>query len=48
MEIGNTPAGVLPNIWRLRRDRDTNFGTDVSNEKLLDAAKCQGDSFYGL
>ena len=48
MEIGNTPAWVLPNIWRLRRDRDTNFGTDVSNEKLLDAAKCQGDSFYGL
>ena len=26
--------------------RDTNFGTNVSNEILLNAAKCQGYSFY--
>ena len=45
-EIGNTPVWVLPNIWRLGRIRDTKFGTDVSNEMLLNAAKYQGYSFY--
>ena len=25
---------------------DTKFGTNVSNEKLLNAAKCQGYGFY--
>ena len=45
-EIGNTPVWVLPNIWRLGRVRDTKFGTNVSNKMLLNAAKCQGYSFY--
>ena len=45
-EIGNTPVWVLPNIWRLEGVRDTKFGTNVSNEMLLNAAKCQGYSFY--
>ena len=34
-EIGNTPVWVLPNIWRLRRVRDTKFGTNVSKKLLL-------------
>ena len=39
-EIGNTP------IWRLGRIKNTKFDTNVSNEMLLNAAKCQGYSFY--
>ena len=45
-EIGNTPVRVLRNISRLWRVRDTKFGTNVSNEKLLNTAKCQSYSFY--
>ena len=45
-EIGNIPVWVLPNIWRLRRVRNTIFGMNVSNEMLLNVAKCQGYSFY--
>ena len=30
LENGNTPAGVLPNIWRLGQVRDTKFGMNVS------------------
>ena len=45
-EIGNTPVWVLPKIWRLGRVMDTIFGTNVSNRMLLNAAKCQGCSFY--
>ena len=45
-EIGNTRIWVLPNIWRLVQVRDTKFGTKVSNEMLLNDAKCQGYSFY--
>ena len=45
-EIGNTPVWVLPNIWTLGQARDTKRGTDVSNKKLLNAAKCQGYTFY--
>ena len=45
-EIRNTNVWVLPNIWRLGQVRDTKFGTNVSNEMLLNAAKCQGYSFY--
>ena len=45
-EIGNTPIWVLPNIWRLGQVMDTKFGTNVSNRMLLNAAKCQGYSFY--
>ena len=39
-EIGNTPVWVLPNIWGLGQIRDTKFGTDISNEVLLNAGKC--------
>ena len=35
---GNTPALALLNIWRLGQVRDTKFGTNVSNEMLLNAA----------
>ena len=45
-ETRNTPVWVLPNIWRLGGVRDTKFGTNVSNKKLLNAAKCQSYSFY--
>ena len=45
-EIRNTPVWVLPNIWWLGQVRDTKFDADVSNEMLLNAAKCQGYSFY--
>ena len=49
LEIGNTPVWVLSNIWRLGGHvRDTKFGTNVSKKKLLNAAKCQGCSFYRL
>ena len=37
LEIRNTPVWVLPNIWRLERLRDTNSGTNVSNEILPNA-----------
>ena len=45
-EIRNTSVWVLLNIWRLGRVKDTPIGTDVSNEILLSAAKCQSYSFY--
>ena len=47
-EIGINPFWVLPNIWKLRQIRDTNFGTSVSNKMLLllNVAKFQGYSFY--
>ena len=45
-KIRNTPVWILPNNWRLRQVRNTKFGTDVSNEILLNAAKCQGYTFY--
>ena len=47
LDIGNIAIGVLPNT-RLGQIRDTKFGTDVSNKMLLNAAKCQGYSFYGF
>ena len=37
---------VLIYIWRQGRVRNAKFGTNASNEKLLNAAKCQGHSFY--
>ena len=45
-EIGNTPVWVLPSIWRLGQVGDTKFGANVSSKILLNAAKCQGYSFY--
>ena len=44
--FGNTPVCVLSNIWRLGQVRDTKLATNVCNKKLLNAAKCQGYSFY--
>ena len=40
-----------PEIWKselrtLGQVKDTKFGTNVSNEMLLNAAECQGYSFY--
>ena len=46
LEIENTPAWVLPNIWRLGQAKDTKFGKSVSNEMLLNAAKYHDYSFY--
>ena len=45
-EIGNTPVWVFPDIGRLRQFRNTNFGKNVSNKMLLNAAKWQGYSIY--
>ena len=48
LEIGNTRVYFLPNIWRLVRVRDTKYVTNISDEMLLNAAKCQGYSLYGF
>ena len=45
-EIGNIHVWVLPNIWRLGRVRDANFGINISHEMLLNVTKCQGCRFY--
>ena len=45
-EIVNTPVCVSCNIWKLGRNRDAKFGTNVFNKMLLNAANCQGYSFY--
>ena len=37
-EIGYSPVWVVRSIWRLERVRDTKFGTDVTNKKLLNTA----------
>ena len=47
-EITNILVQVLHNIWRQGWFRSTKFDTNVSNETLLNAAKCQGYSFYHL
>ena len=39
-------AWVLPRIWRLGRVKYLKFHTNVSKKLLLNAAKCQGYSFY--
>ena len=44
-EIGNTPAQILCNIWRLKGVRDTKFDRNLSNGKLFNAAKCRGSEF---
>ena len=46
LEIENTIAWVLFNIWRLGWVRVAKFGSNVSNEKLINAANCQVYSFY--
>ena len=45
-EIANTPLWVLPNTWSLKQVRETQFGTNVFDDMLLNAAKCQVYSFY--
>ena len=46
-ERGNTLAWVLPKIWSSQRQvRDSKFGTVVSNEIFLNAAKYQSYSFH--
>ena len=45
-DIRNTLICVLTHIWRLGWVRNTKFGTNVFNEKLLNATKCQDYSFY--
>ena len=40
------PVWVFPNILGLGWVRNTKFGTNVCKEMLLNAAKCQGYSFY--
>ena len=47
-ETGNTPVWLLPNIWRLEWVRNTKFGTNSSNKKLLNTVECQGYSFYPI
>ena len=48
LEIGDATVWVLPNIWRLRRVRDTKCSTKFSNKMLLNSAKCQSYSFYSF
>ena len=45
-EIGNTSVWVLPSIGRLGKVRGTKLVTNAFGEMLLNAAKCQGYSFY--
>ena len=45
-EIGNTPALILLNIYRLKQVKDAKFSINVSNKKLLNAEKCQDYSIY--
>ena len=45
-EIRNTPVWVFLNIWGLGLVRDITLDTNVSNEMLLNVAKCYGCRFY--
>ena len=45
-EIGNTSPWILPNNWGFGQVRDTRYGTNISNKNFLNAARCQGCSFY--
>ena len=42
----SSPGNLRSNILRLEKFRDPKFGTNVSNQKLLNAVKYQGYSFY--
>ena len=48
LEIENTSVWGVPNICRLGQVRDTKFGKNVCNKKLISAAKCQSYSFMRL
>ena len=39
--IRSTPIWVLPNILRLAQIKDTKFGTNISNKKLLNVGECK-------
>ena len=41
-EVGNMPIWVLAKIWRLQEVRNIKLVPNVSNEILLNAAKCKG------
>ena len=45
-KIWNTPVWLLPNIWRLRRIKNTKCSTKIPNKMLLNAAKFQVYSFH--
>ena len=45
-EIGNYPAWVSPNTWRLGQVRNAKFGANVFNEMVLNATKFKGYSYY--
>ena len=45
-EIGNTPVWLLSNTWRLGQIRDTKFGLNIFNKKLLNDTKCQVLNFH--
>ena len=47
-EIRNICVWVFPKIWRLGRVRNTIFGTNVSNKKILNNVKYQVYSFYNF
>ena len=47
-EIRNTLVLVLSNVWRLEWLRVTKFTMNVSNEILLNDAKCQVYNFQGF
>ena len=46
LEIGNTLVLVSSNFWRLGQVRDTKWGSNISDIKLLSASKCQVYNFY--
>ena len=46
LEIRNILVWVFLNIWRLGKANNIKFGTNISNEMLLNAPKFQGYSFY--
>ena len=45
-EICNTPVWIFHKIWRLGGVRNTKFGTNFSNKKILNTVKYQVYSFY--
>lgn len=45
----NIPVWILSNTWRLSQVNDAKFDMNISNEKLLEAAKChihRSDHFW--
>ena len=46
LEIGNTRVWISPYNSALRQARDSKFGANISNKKLLNAVKGHSYSFY--